>query len=556
MLEDFYPNKMFSLLIASPLQQPSSEQQSRIDSGISTGGDVEGSGISLTQTSGAVSLLTPAPSTVTRTRSLAGHGRVNRTTAGGINQGVGRVTGASHSQSQHLMRGKSQDSGNFGDRNASEGTGLDHKGLLRRDVSSFDCERGMDRSQEQSQDRLLLGESREGLLDSSSKIVASPNARSRDTHLSCVTIATEGRNTRADNKRESKYTSEETWWDSKGLQPGDYASLAAIILTEIFSSDILTPMDDEDTTFQIEVSGVNLTRYTEMLRLAPTRSDLDPLLMVHAPRGNAIKVPSPYLDVLNFFPPARRSPSIRNTSATGAATRAAMWGASIAERLSLRVKQRENDAYVVAGLPFDSSLMIPPPVPHPAVIAVIIYNREATDPIVLGSTDTQNVLMSMEDSLRQSEQSSGLTSLEESSSDSSPPSSPPSLYEGATYTPGEGTGDSRTATLPLSAALEIQSPIHYHKHYGQTHSCSEVPSPDRQNYGPFGVMDPNPLRSLLESHPPFSVSLDLAPAEDPPENDYEDALRTRHATDSLNSRKSRGGSPTAVWVCYFFQYSY
>lgn len=52
-----------------------------------------------------------------------------------------------------------------------------------------------------------------------------------------------------------------------------------------------------------------------------------------------------------------------------------------------------------------------------------------------------------------------------------------------------------------------------------------------------GALDLNPLRSLLESHPPFSVSLDLAPPEDPPENDFEDSLRTRHAqlSDSSSS---------------------
>lgn len=35
---------------------------------------------------------------------------------------------------------------------------------------------------------------------------------------------------------------------------GDYASLAATLFTEIFSPDFLTPLDDSDTAFPIEVS--------------------------------------------------------------------------------------------------------------------------------------------------------------------------------------------------------------------------------------------------------------------------------------------------------------
>lgn len=34
---------------------------------------------------------------------------------------------------------------------------------------------------------------------------------------------------------------------------GDYGGLASLIFTEIFSADFLTPMEESDTSFQMEV---------------------------------------------------------------------------------------------------------------------------------------------------------------------------------------------------------------------------------------------------------------------------------------------------------------
>lgn len=359
------------------------------------------------------------------------------------------------------------------------------------------------------------------------------------------------------------------------------------------------------------MSGVNLSRYSHMLRHSPPRPDLDPLLTVHAPRGNTIHVPPPYLDITCYTPLVRHAtPTAQRPahSRLGAASKAAMWGTTIAQRLSLRA--RPNAAPHRRKSPscgsYESPLLIPPPIPHPAVVAVIIYNREASEPIQLSSPDTQNVLRFMEDYVengsRQRQRGGdkhwpecGPSFDTSDSPDSSPPSSPPSLYRGHTYTAANETGaDSRTATLPLSAALGIVSPALYdrsdsiksrHFHDRVIHSCilllisyeilllnhrfysiiltlclrsvalelntspgrSPSTPPDSVSSSQRGVLDSNPLRSLLESHPPFSVSLDLAPPEDPPENDYEDTLRTRHATDTLESYSNRTADfPTAV----------
>lgn len=47
--------------------------------------------------------------------------------------------------------------------------------------------------------------------------------------------------------------SEEEFWESKGLAINDWSALAVVFFTDIFSLDFLTPLDDTDTKFKLEV---------------------------------------------------------------------------------------------------------------------------------------------------------------------------------------------------------------------------------------------------------------------------------------------------------------
>jgi hypothetical protein len=47
--------------------------------------------------------------------------------------------------------------------------------------------------------------------------------------------------------------SEEDFWESKGLSVNDWAGLAGLMYADIFSLDFLTPLDDIDTKFRLEV---------------------------------------------------------------------------------------------------------------------------------------------------------------------------------------------------------------------------------------------------------------------------------------------------------------
>lgn len=80
---------------------------------------------------------------------------------------------------------------------------------------------------------------------------------------------------------------------------------------DMFSIDFLTPIADDETTFNLEQQGqLNLSRYTEMVQSA---SDLLPDILgnLYAPRGN-IQIKSPFLEVTAFNPRSKVMAKFRN----------------------------------------------------------------------------------------------------------------------------------------------------------------------------------------------------------------------------------------------------
>ncbi|XP_076032256.1 uncharacterized protein LOC143020023 isoform X3 [Oratosquilla oratoria] len=303
---------------------------------------------------------------------------------------------------------------------------------------------------------------------------------------------------------------EDEWWDGKGMAVGDYAGLASLIFTEIFSPDFLTPMEETDTSFQMEVHGVSLARYTEILRCLPDRSDLDEKLTVHTPRGN-IQIHAPYLDLASFTPLVRHGVPTQRTEK-----------ASLAARLSLRLNPGQR---MVCKSRLPEKLLIPPPIPHPAHIAVIIHNREAANSIALDATLTLQVLRTIEDSPHVVATLSPISLEEEgeesqaSQSRSSTVSREPSVYDAPYAVPyslpssrsatvdGRGVqGRSRTATLEMTATLERGGAVE-RVDYNRSSTLELTPSRMAQRLT-------SPLRSLLEGQRPFTVALNLASAED------------------------------------------
>lgn len=58
--------------------------------------------------------------------------------------------------------------------------------------------------------------------------------------------------------------SEEEFWESKGLALNDWPALAVVFFTDMFSLDFLTPLDDTDTKFKLEVknSSINILEFS------------------------------------------------------------------------------------------------------------------------------------------------------------------------------------------------------------------------------------------------------------------------------------------------------
>lgn len=45
-----------------------------------------------------------------------------------------------------------------------------------------------------------------------------------------------------------------SYWEGRGLENGDWKSLTALLMTEVFSQDILTPLEESDVAFTLRVS--------------------------------------------------------------------------------------------------------------------------------------------------------------------------------------------------------------------------------------------------------------------------------------------------------------
>lgn len=171
--------------------------------------------------------------------------------------------------------------------------------------------------------------------------------------------------------------SETQFWESKGLAFQDWASLAAQMLSELFSAEFLTPLEETNIWYELGAQVDNLHRYTEMLQNASLQTNIDVTRAVHTPKGN-IHVHSPYLDLSTF------SPLSSYTSSSHRKDKQKSW-------YPWKRKRHEFKA---------EKLIIPLPIPHPSHIAVIIFNRENEEPIPLESDICFEILKAIGDSYR------------------------------------------------------------------------------------------------------------------------------------------------------------
>ncbi|XP_054716194.1 uncharacterized protein LOC129225725 [Uloborus diversus] len=172
---------------------------------------------------------------------------------------------------------------------------------------------------------------------------------------------------------------EDEFWDKKGLSYRDWSGFAAQLLSEIFSIDFLTPLEESDTCYQLEAHGVSLTRYTEMLQSIAHQPQVDFTHVIHIPKGK-VHVHSPYLDLNTFNPINAAANSIHKKEP----------------------KRQKLYPWKVKCISHSEKLFIPLPLPHPVQISVIIFNRENEDPIPIETDLCLEILKAIADGAKSS----------------------------------------------------------------------------------------------------------------------------------------------------------
>ncbi|XP_052759604.1 uncharacterized protein LOC128202638 [Mya arenaria] len=156
---------------------------------------------------------------------------------------------------------------------------------------------------------------------------------------------------------------EKDFWEKKALEFRDWRGLASQKLSTIFSPSFLVPLEATDSMFQLKVQHLNLGRYVSMMESTDVHDDLDVVTEVHSNTGE-ITTRAPSLDVSYFNP----TESIVQTNHY--------------RTLRRRVYPWSRPVEVTE---FDK-LQVPPPIPHPAVIAITVFNRES-EPYALSFDD-------------------------------------------------------------------------------------------------------------------------------------------------------------------------
>ncbi|XP_067672611.1 uncharacterized protein [Haliotis asinina] len=147
--------------------------------------------------------------------------------------------------------------------------------------------------------------------------------------------------------------SEDEFWESMHLEPKDWKGFACKKLAMVFSKPFLLPLEETDNYFELKVDHIDLSRYVNMLATAEFSDDLDLITEVHTPTSD-ITVKAPTLDS-GYFNPSQKL--IHTTRFGTPRDKSCPWKAVYEHKV------------------FDK-LEIPLPIPHPANIAIAIYNRE------------------------------------------------------------------------------------------------------------------------------------------------------------------------------------
>ncbi|CAH1793364.1 unnamed protein product [Owenia fusiformis] len=171
--------------------------------------------------------------------------------------------------------------------------------------------------------------------------------------------------------------SQEQFWEENDLEPYDWQGLTKQILSDVFSPSFLTPLEDTDTCFKLQVEHLDLKRYLKMLTAGEFRDDLDIVNAVHTPKGD-IDVDAPFLE-LSAFNPTKQLVEYTGYLTDRGVRRKWPWKKMLPTYEDLE------------------KMEVPPPIANPAHIAVAIYNRiYYKQPIDVGDPVCQLIIKAAE----------------------------------------------------------------------------------------------------------------------------------------------------------------
>lgn len=79
-------------------------------------------------------------------------------------------------------------------------------------------------------------------------------------------------------------------------------ALTGIVLENVFGSGFLTPLENTDAVFNLEVNHLTLSKYTSMIAEANLRDDLDLVYTRYSPKKNHLLIGLPKFDNKLFDP--------------------------------------------------------------------------------------------------------------------------------------------------------------------------------------------------------------------------------------------------------------
>ena len=115
-----------------------------------------------------------------------------------------------------------------------------------------------------------------------------------------------------------------------------------IYLERLFGTGFLTPLENTDTVFQLEINHLNLSKYTSMITKSELRDDLDLAVSKYNPKSGHYIISMPNFDEKMF--------DVKNTSN----------------------ESNKNE--------INKQIKIPTRLPsHPGVISILLFNRDNQD---------------------------------------------------------------------------------------------------------------------------------------------------------------------------------